>query len=107
MPARERKWAPSAPTYEVVERRNRGLCIGNRPHSSERIVLVRYREPEEREHGIPELTLDAAAVPLNHLGRDPPMGADCGRSSSMSGCTPGATSITATVTRRAVAPGMP
>ena len=35
------------------------------------VVLVRHREPEERDQRIPELALDAPAVSLDHLGRDP------------------------------------
>ncbi len=54
----------------IVQPSDRCLCFGDGAQRSERVVLVRDREPEERDQRIPELALDAAAVPLDHLGRN-------------------------------------
>jgi hypothetical protein len=59
------------PRRAVVQRQNCSLCVGNGPHGPQRVVLPCHREPEERDQGVPELALDAPAVPLDHLGRDP------------------------------------
>jgi hypothetical protein len=58
------------PRRAVVQRQNGRLCIGNGAHPSERVVLMRHREPEERDQGVAELALDPSAVPLDHVGRD-------------------------------------
>ena len=87
----------------IVQPTHRCLCIGDGAQRSERVVLVRNREPEERDQRIPELALDAATVPLDHLGRNAGAAERQGArllSASMSGDATGATSRTATVTAR-------
>ena len=38
------------------------------PHRAERVVLVEPRDAEDRHHGVADVLLDRAAVPLDHLG---------------------------------------